>query len=89
LINNATEVLGVEPVYRLNSGLTQNKLVKILDVALEVAEELKILPESLPNDVLEDLGWPSFVDAIKTAHRPATMAEAGVESPARNQPKID
>jgi RecG-like helicase len=66
LINNATEVLGVEPVYRLNSGLTQNKLVKILDVALEVAEELKILPESLPNDVLEDLGWPSFVDAIKT-----------------------
>lgn len=85
LINNATEVLGIEPVYRLNSGLTQNKLVKIIDVALEVAEKLKILPESLPDDVLEDLGWPSFVDAIKTAHRPATMAEAGVESPARNR----
>jgi ATP-dependent DNA helicase RecG len=85
LVNNATDVLGIEPVYRLNSGLAQNKMRKIVDVALEVADELKILPESLPEDILEDLDWPSFVDAIKIAHKPTSMDGTGVNSPARNR----
>lgn len=84
-LHNATDVLGIEPVYRLNSGLTQNKLVKAIDGALEVAEELKLLPESLPKDVLDELGWPTFVDSIRVAHKPASMKEAGVDSPARNR----
>ena len=84
-VTNATDVLGIEPVYRLNSDLTQNKLLKAIDEALRVAEELEMLPESLPENVLEDLGWPTFSDAIKRAHKPANMDEAGVDSPARNR----
>ena len=84
-VNNATNVLGIEPVYRLNSDITQNKLVKAIDEALHVAEELEILPESLPAKVLEDMGWPTFSDAIKKAHKPDTFDEAGVESSARNR----
>ena len=83
--NNATDALGVEPVYRLNSDLSHYKLVKAIDGALAVAEELVLLPESLPDQVLVELGWPTFVDAIKIAHKPNTMNEAGIDQPARNR----
>ena len=83
--NNATNILGIEPVYRLNSGLSQNKLIKAIEGALQVVEELRILPESLPDEVLGDLGWPRFVDAIKISHMPKKMEDAGVDSPARKR----
>ena len=83
--NNATDALGVEPVYRLNSDLSHYKLVKAIDGALAVAEELRLLPESLPDQVLVELGWPTFVDAIKIPHKPNTMDEAGIDQPARNR----
>ena len=84
-INNATGVLGVQPVYRLNSELSHNKLVKAIDGALTIAEDLRLLPESLPSKVLVELGWPTFVDAIKIAHKPSTMDEAGIDQPARTR----
>ena len=82
-LGDAKDVLGIEPVYRLCSGLSQSKLIKAIDGALEVAEELRLLPESLPLDVLAELNWPGFVDAIVIAHKPKTLDEAGVVSPAR------
>lgn len=84
-INNATGVLGVQPVYRLNSELSHNKLVKAIDGALTIAEDLRLLPESLPSKVLVELGWPTFVDAIKIAHKPSTIDEAGIDQPARTR----
>jgi ATP-dependent DNA helicase RecG len=84
-VDEAKDVLGIEPVYGVCSGLSQNKLIKAIEGALEVAQELRLLPESLPQVVLDDLNWPTFVDAISIAHKPNTMDDAGVDSPARHR----
>lgn len=79
------DVLGIEPVYRLSAGISKNKLTSVIDSALEVAQGLRMLPESLPNDVLKELSWPCFVDALSLVHKPTSMDESGVNSPARQR----
>jgi ATP-dependent DNA helicase RecG len=59
----------IDPVYPLTEGLHPNQVRKALDVALE---RLPILPE------WQDAAWvarnvyPSFADALRRVHRPAT-----------------
>ena len=76
--------LGVEPIYGLTAGLSQKKLHSAIDEAIPIAQNLVgLLPESLPASTLKLLGWPTFRDALMMAHRPQTMQDAGIGSPAR------
>ena len=76
--------LGIEPIYGLTAGLSQKKLHSAIDEAIQIAKNLVgLLPESLPASTLRLLGWPTFEDALMMAHRPKTMQDAGVRSPAR------
>lgn len=76
--------LGIEPIYSLTAGLSQKKLHSAIDEAIQIAQNLVgLLPESLPDSTLELLGWPTFGDALMIAHRPRTMRDADIRSPAR------
>lgn len=80
------ESLGIEAVYSLASGLSQKTIRKAVEEALYVAGELfKLLPESLPDDILAKVQWPKLVDALILSHRPTSMEETGVKSPARQR----
>jgi ATP-dependent DNA helicase RecG len=86
---NQSDSLGIEAVYCLTAGLTQKKIKAAVDEALGVASELfKLLPESLPSDVLERLRWPTLADAFQLAHKPKSMEEAGIDSPYSSRQRI-
>ena len=78
--------LGIEPVYSLSSGLTQKKVMSAVDEALVVAEELlQLLPESLPDDILTKVNWPTLARAIALTHKPTSMEETKLDSPVRQR----
>ena len=80
------ESLGIEAVYSLASGLSQKTIRKAVEEALYVAGELfKLLPESLPDDILAKVQWPKLVDAIILSHKPTSMEETGMKSPVRQR----
>ena len=84
--DEAESVVGIEPVYALTSGLRKQVLINAIDEALEVATELlESVPESLSDEALEALSWPTLSDAIVAAHQPPSMTEAGPSSPARQR----
>lgn len=67
----------VEPVYPLTEGLSLNQVRKAVDAALP---KLPDLPEwQDPNWVARER-YPSFADALKTLHRPASPADLLPES---------
>ena len=76
--------LGIEAVYSLSAGLTKKKMVSAVEQALDVTSNLlNLLPESLSNNVLEELTWPKLADALTIAHKPTSMSDTGLDSPAR------
>ena len=61
----------VEPVYRLSEGLTQPRVVALVEQALARAPEL---PEWIEPGVLAKHGWPGWREALARAHRGADAA---------------
>jgi ATP-dependent DNA helicase RecG len=60
----------IEPVYPLTEGLTGRMLAKSITNALD---HLPDLPEWQDPDWQQKRGWPTFMDAIRTLHRPETI----------------
>jgi len=84
--SDQVDSLGIEAVYSLSSGLTQKKLIASVEESLVAAGELlSLLPESISDDALEKLRWPKLADALIIAHKPTSMAESGLDSPARQR----
>lgn len=78
--------LGIEAVYSLASGLSQKKVKAAVEEVLDVAGELfKLLPESLPDDVLAKVQWPKLAEALILSHKPTSMDETGLNSPVRQR----
>ena len=82
-----SDVLGIEPVYALSSGLRKSTLLNAINEAIQITKELfESLPqESLSNDTLEVLSWPKLVDALILCHQPKSMDDTGPNSPARQR----
>ena len=57
----------LEPVYRLTSGLTPRPLNKAIAAALA---EIPILPEWIDRSFLRKMQWPTWNEAVKSAHTP-------------------
>jgi ATP-dependent DNA helicase RecG len=75
----AAELPTVEPVYRLTSGLSPKVLYKAIGGAIE---RLPDLPEWLSPDLVAVRRWPSFVDALRSVHRPESVEAFGPSSAA-------
>jgi ATP-dependent DNA helicase RecG len=59
----------LDPVYPLTEGLHPNQLRKAMDLTLE---RLPVLPEWQDAAWLSRSAYPSFADALRSLHRPAT-----------------
>ena len=69
-----------EPVYPLTSGVTQKPLSKAIAAALDTVPHL---PEWIDPSQLAQSGWPSWNDAITSAHAPSGQSELSPDDPAR------
>ncbi len=56
----------VEPVYPLSEGLTQGRLIALIQQALASATDL---PEWIEPGLFDKMKWPSWRDALELAHR--------------------
>ncbi len=64
---------GILPVYHATEGLTQNRLRKISAHAVENYAHLA--PETLPDNMREELGLPKLPDAFRMVHMPPEDAD--------------
>lgn len=64
----------VLPVYPLTQGLTQTKLRKLIEQALN--SYVRGIDSELPTDVLNKYGYPDKRTVLFAMHRPASMQEA-------------
>jgi ATP-dependent DNA helicase RecG len=69
----------IDPVYPLTEGLHPNQVRKALDLSLE---RLPALPEWQDAAWLAKNHYPSFADALRAVHRPATPEDITPESAA-------
>ena len=76
----------VEPVYPLTAGLSLKMVQKAVDAALARAPAL---PEWLDAAWLAREQWPSWREAIATAHAPATAEDLLPSAPARRRLAYD
>lgn len=60
----------IEPIYPLTSGITQKMIQKAANCALERLPELA---EWIEPSVLAKMQWPSWKDAVNTAHNPKSV----------------
>ena len=74
------------PLYRLTEGLTQGRLRPVIKAALD---RLPALPEWLGSDLAGARRWPSWTEALRLAHGPATAAELEPDAPARQRLAYD
>jgi len=75
-----------EPVYALTESLPGKVLVKAISGALE---KVPALPEWQDETWLEARGWPSFGEALKTAHAPVHEGDLDPATPARQRLAYD
>ncbi|PZO65984.1 MAG: ATP-dependent DNA helicase RecG [Paracoccus denitrificans] len=71
---------GFEAVYPLSGTLNQKTMAKGVHGAIA---RLPDLGEWIDPSVMTREGWPSWRDAINTAHAPQAMADLGMTAPAR------
>src|SRR5438477_118363 len=76
----ADELLRLEPVYPMTTGLPAGTLRKAVEIAVERAPEL---PEWLDRPLKERRQWPGWRQAIVTLHSPAGRGDLEPTAPAR------
>lgn len=74
--------LGLIPVYRSTEGLFQRQIRKAIEQVLQEAPAH--LPETLPAELLREMGLPALLPTFEALHRPAPEHETPVLSSAKN-----
>ncbi|PRY90100.1 ATP-dependent DNA helicase RecG [Donghicola tyrosinivorans] len=85
-LDEAAEIPAFEPVYPLTAGVTGKTVIKGVTGALERVPELV---EWIDPNLLKQEGWPSWHEALTTAHHPQTGADLVAEAPARQRLAYD
>ena len=75
-----------EPIYPLSQGLTGKLMVRATEAALKRVPEM---PDWVDSGLLAERGWPGFVEALDTAHRPEGPAGLATAHPARQRLAYD
>lgn len=86
LLDQRRNAEGWLPVYPLGRGLNQYRFRLIVGAALD---SLPDLPEWLPAELVGARAWPSWMAAIRAAHRPANAAALAPGAPARQRLAFD
>jgi ATP-dependent DNA helicase RecG len=76
----------VEPVYPLTAGLTPKVLAKAIREALARAPDL---PEWIDAAYLARAGWPAWLQALRTVHRPESERDLALDAPPRQRLAYD
>ena len=79
-INEEKAIVRFEPVYPLTSGVSQKLMFGTINGLLE---KLPKLGEWIDHELLKVKGWPSWQDALKSAHCPVSADGASNTNPAR------
>ena len=79
-INEEKAIVRFEPVYPLTSGVSQKLMFGTINGLLE---KLPKLGEWIDHELLKNKGWPSWQDALKSAHCPVSADGASNTNPAR------
>ena len=79
-LEQKAELAIVEPVYRLTEGLGPRVMRKAVAAAVKLAPEL---PEWSDPHLVRQRRWPEWLDALKAAHAPQSVAELIPDTPAR------
>ena len=79
-INEEKAIVRFEPVYPLTSGVSQKLMFGTINALLE---KLPKLGEWIDHELLKIKGWPSWQDALKSAHCPVSADGASNTNPAR------
>ena len=79
-INDEKAIVRFEPVYPLTSGVSQKLMFGTINGLLE---KLPQLGEWIDHELLKIKGWPSWQDALKSAHCPVSADGASNTDPAR------
>ncbi|ANP34939.1 ATP-dependent DNA helicase RecG [Phaeobacter gallaeciensis] len=69
-----------EPVYHLTHGVSQKTMFKALRGALDLVSDL---PEWIDPEQVKREAWPSWDEAITTAHEPQGQEDLAPDAPAR------
>ncbi|VAW13063.1 ATP-dependent DNA helicase RecG [hydrothermal vent metagenome] len=77
---------GVEPVYPLTAGISNRMMLGAQTAALERLPEL---PEWLDEQTVSARGWPSFAEALASAHHPEEEDDLSPLSPVRQRLGFD
>lgn len=73
---DAQEELYVLPIYHLTEGINQAQMQRITKNAIQKLPD--VLPEALPQSLLDARALPSIADAVRKIHWPHVVAEASV-----------
>ena len=84
--DEAEAVIGVEPTYPLTAGLTSKPLLKSIQGALK---QVPALPEWLDDAMVAREHWPSWREAVLTAHAPQELEDLDANAPARQRLAYD
>lgn len=60
----------VQPTYPLTAGMSQTQMRSVATLALQKLGGLSFPPEWIDRDLMREKGWPSFGEALLTAHNP-------------------
>ncbi|MFZ4762950.1 MAG: ATP-dependent DNA helicase RecG [Alphaproteobacteria bacterium] len=74
------DFLPVEPLYPLTTGITQHIIRKTIKEAFELLQQAS-WPEWINPPLLENKGWPSFMDALQRLHHPQTESDISDRTP--------
>ena len=85
-INEEKAIVRFEPVYPLTSGVSQKLMFGTINGLLE---KLPKLGEWIDHELLKVKGWPSWQDALKSAHCPVSADGASNTNPARQRLAFD
>lgn len=69
--NKQDKVGRIVPIYPLTEGVTNNEMIKIIRTAL--SENIHLIKEFLPDEILNKYGLMDIKKAIHTVHFPETM----------------
>ena len=82
----ADEIPEFEPVYPLTAGVTQKTITKATQAALERTPDLA---EWIDPALVKREGWPTFGDALRAAHSPASNSDLSEDAPSRRRLAYD
>ena len=84
--DDADQIPAFEPVYPLTSGITQKLMYKATRGTLSLVPEMS---EWIDPGQAEHSNWPSFSEALNTAHDPTSLADLIPTAPARERLAYD